>query len=747
MSAARRIGGDWVENIDPSSGRAYYANLKTQETSWTWPEDLPREEDDAGATDASDWNERVDEASGRTYYFNKTTQETSWTKPAGYKGAGGDGAGGDPSTVKANWQAREDPSSGHTYYSNVVTMETTWTRPACMDEEEGGDNAEPQAAAQTATDSGAAEEQPTNVINATLGKLKIEDTMDETIKDSIGEGDASALNATTSSASARHAAGGMPRDDHVNVDAHTLLKMVTDKVSTEDLLKDIGDKEFVAYAEKNFNYDRKGIFGMKTTTEKITSWKGGRDLIKTSLITLHDKNLQGEAVQCFRNVTGFMGDRNSNKTNMDHAYKLLNCMLVSIEDLRNEIYCQICKQTKANPSMESTLAGWQLMILCLAAFPPGKLLKDYLMAYCAENIREESPPQVRQYAEFALHCVPRITELGPRRELPTIVEMEACKRLQPATVRVNFLDGRYIMMPVNSWTTAELFKEMICLRLGIRTMKPFAIFEETSNEEERVLDPEERILDLSAYWTRLQNEERSKKGRGGEIEQYKFVFKVRLFLDVDQTDLAAVEVMYIQASHDVVESRYPCTPQDSVTLAALQVQEEYGDHPGGECTYLTGKIGKYLASKYLEETDDETELEAQVLKLYERLHGYSQQEARLSYLDVVKSWKIYGSSYYYVEPQNNRAFPHEVVLAINAKGILVVDPDTKEYVQEFPYREVVTWGHSPNSFVVVTGNVVRQTKVYFKSDQGKEMNTIVRAYVEHMMAGKETADFNAEAES
>lgn len=39
----------------------------------------------------------------------------------------------------------------------------------------------------------------------------------------------------------------------------------------------------------------------------------------------------------------------------------------------------------------------------------------------------------------------------------------------------------------------------------------------------------------------------------------------------------------------------------------------------------------------------------------------------------------------------------------------------------------MTWGHSPNSFVVVTAN---QTKIYFKTDQGPEMNLMVRTYVE-----------------
>lgn len=47
--------------------------------------------------------------------------------------------------------------------------------------------------------------------------------------------------------------------------------------------------------------------------------------------------------------------------------------------------------------------------------------------------------------------------------------------------------------------------------------------------------------------------------------------------------------------------------------------------------------------------------------------------------------------------------------------------------------QVVTWGHSPNSFVVVTGNMLKQVKIYFKTDQGKEMNQVVLSYVEHLL--------------
>jgi hypothetical protein len=40
MSTAKRIGGDWVESVDPNSGKKYYANLKTKVTSWAYPAEL-----------------------------------------------------------------------------------------------------------------------------------------------------------------------------------------------------------------------------------------------------------------------------------------------------------------------------------------------------------------------------------------------------------------------------------------------------------------------------------------------------------------------------------------------------------------------------------------------------------------------------------------------------------------------------------------------------------------------------------
>lgn len=219
----------------------------------------------------------------------------------------------------------------------------------------------------------------------------------------------------------------------------------------------------------------------------------------------------------------------------------------------------------------------------------------------------------------------------------------------------------------------------------------------------------------------------------GEIEEFRFMYKVGLFYDVEDTDTSAIELLFVQATHDIVDSRYPCSEQDAVTLAALQMQEAFGDFPAsGTCTYLRGKLGVYLSARVIEQHTP-AELEEQIYKLYKKLTGYSQMEARLSYLDYVKSWKIYGSTFFFAEPQNNKDLPRECVLAVSNKAILVVDPTTKEFLAEYEYSTVVTWGHSLNSFVIVTGSTNRQIKMYFKTDQGKEINNMVRCYVENRM--------------
>ncbi|KAK7235669.1 myosin-related protein [Aureococcus anophagefferens] len=381
--------------------------------------------------------------------------------------------------------------------------------------------------------------------------------------------------------------------------------------SVEELTELYAGMEFKAFAEENFQLCRKGMFKTKTDLDKVTRWKN--ELMKLALLNFKDGELQAEALQTNRNVLGFMGDRKSGKDTIDHCTKIMHNMLQSPEELRNEAYCQIMKQTTENPSGESTVLGWKLLAVCLATFPPSDALAPYLGHFCATNVASTQEDGDVKVADVAAFC------------------------LKKAWVRVFFLDAKYVTLKVDAWTSGGAIPAGAIDRgpPGRRRRRALLRLRGVDRGRERALDADERVLDLVAYWDRLEREAREKKGKKSEVEEF---------------------------------------------------------------------------------------------------HRLQAPRRRGSRLDYAKSWKIRGSSYYFAEPKQNRDFPSEVVLAINAKGILVVDPDTKEFLQEYPRSQVVTWGHSTNSFVVVTGDAVKQTKVYFKTEQGKEMNVMVRAYVEALMA-------------
>jgi hypothetical protein len=68
---------DWVQRTDPKTGKPYYYNKATKETSWSRPTGVasPNPELPDG------WDERTDPRTGRNYFYNKAAKETRWDRP------------------------------------------------------------------------------------------------------------------------------------------------------------------------------------------------------------------------------------------------------------------------------------------------------------------------------------------------------------------------------------------------------------------------------------------------------------------------------------------------------------------------------------------------------------------------------------------------------------------------------------------------------------------------------------------
>jgi len=236
---------------------------------------------------------------------------------------------------------------------------------------------------------------------------------------------------------------------------------------------------------------------------------------------------------------------------------------------------------------------------------------------------------------------------------------------------------------------------------------------------------------------------------GNKPKYSAFLYKAKLVLKTSDPDIMAdpeaVNMVYIQAVHDVITWRYPVNEKDITVLAALQLQATFGNFNEETHTdnWLISKIDEimpqHLLSKKGKNKKDEKlmkEWAQKILAKYTRVSGFTSQEAKLNYLDYVQEWTFYGATFFSVEQRQFKDYPSPLTLGITCEGVLLMHPEKKNVLENYQYTDIVTWGHSDEKFIIVVGNIVQQRKLIFKTTDGKAMNHLIHDYVKFKVKTK-----------
>lgn len=474
--------------------------------------------------------------------------------------------------------------------------------------------------------------------------------------------------------------------DHSLFDSMNILSHISNKILNSHTLE--------RYAECHFVYERPSArnvqAAMNAMIDKMLSFNS--ELLKSSLTNLSSTMLINDAIVCNKSIQCFMGDRKSNRPPLDVVGSLLSKMLNSPPELHDEIYCQLMKQTRKNPSSESVELGWQLILICLVSFPPSKQLLPFMFNYIATSI----PIVVENAAKFvylSLKLCLKSATVSIRREIPSSQEIQAVLLGELTEVNVFLIDKSTHQFYVDSFTTVRELETQICTMFNIlpENRRIFSLFEINSEmNEERVLDAEERLLDILANWSRLSvlsgmteplstslhspiKSVHSNTGSFVVLPMFRLIFKVHYFFGIENysQDLRACQLLFDQAIHDVHEILYPYSLQDAILLASLQLQATLGDYIAGhEIIEIKGRaLYNFIAKSFIPEdvrapnsilanplahdvaahhSVARAEIEAKIVASYRKLMGIHKQDARVMYLTYISSWKLYGATVFIV---------------------------------------------------------------------------------------------------
>ncbi|XP_037910388.1 uncharacterized protein LOC119651103 isoform X1 [Hermetia illucens] len=181
------------------------------------------------------------------------------------------------------------------------------------------------------------------------------------------------------------------------------------------------------FAQDNINLHSKGIFRKKSSLRDMLSWTGNA-ISRPMLALARDKAGKKMATELFKLVQIYMGDRKA------RAGMSLNSVAIDIintalgqQQLRDELYVQLCRQTTENPKRESLIRGWELMAICLSYVPPSPTFQPALLNYMNRHrdpTFATSFPDVGkwpihvQISHYATVCCRRLDRIGNSSKRP-----------------------------------------------------------------------------------------------------------------------------------------------------------------------------------------------------------------------------------------------------------------------------------------------------------------------------------------
>uniref|UniRef100_A0A8C4DL64 Myosin VIIBb n=1 Tax=Dicentrarchus labrax TaxID=13489 RepID=A0A8C4DL64_DICLA len=399
------------------------------------------------------------------------------------------------------------------------------------------------------------------------------------------------------------------------------------------------------------------------------------------------------------------------------AQEKLNIIIgyaLSRRDIRDEIYCQICKQLVNNKNRKSRMQGWNLLSICLGIFPPTDLFMKYL-----ESFVRKGPSG---YGEYCSERLRRILANGERKELPCWIELQAAKTKEPIDVSVTLIDDRTVSLHLDSASTSAEVCQALANKINLRDTYGFSLYITLFEKMWSLGSCGKHVFDAVSQC----EQEMRRQGKEEKNTPWKLSIRKEMFTPWHDCsiDPISTDLIYRQAVKGIKSGEYTNEKEDEyVNLAVKHYYIQFGSTHNKD--NVRKVVEEFIATPLIENKS--------MTKWIELIStAYLQQNKESVKGELVDSsrqkWPLYFSKFYEVTMMSGPPLPKSrFVVAVNWNGILFMDGRDKKLL-ELPYLEIKE----------VESNIIAQTmnlatvrgEFVLKSGEAADMAALIKNHLE-----------------
>ncbi|KAI4464813.1 myosin vii xv [Holotrichia oblita] len=392
------------------------------------------------------------------------------------------------------------------------------------------------------------------------------------------------------------------------------------------------------------------------------------------------------------------------------------------QELRDEIFCQICKILTANPTKASHARGWILLSLCVGCFPPSERLVLYLKAFMRSG-----PPGYAPYCEGRLN---RTFKNGARTQPPSWLELHATKNKQPINLQITFMDKTTVTIEADSATTSAEVCENIAMNLNLTDTFGFSLFITLYDKVMSLGSDNDHIMDAISQCEQYAKEQ----GKQERSAPWKLFYRKEIFTPWHDpaADAVATNLIYHQIIRGLKFGEYRCPNEgDVATLVAQQYYIENG--PVIQPKVLHTRIGEYTPTYMVQKGEYSEEWEKKIIDSFNRSTCVKETKPALrAKEDIVKYgklvWPILFSKFYEAIKISGPELPKDnMIIAINWTGIYMID-DQEQILMEMTFADVAYVNYQQNAqFQLhnITFSTIRNEEYVFQSPDAENMYNLI----------------------